>query len=322
MPIGDAALLYGHETVYGTAATLVRAYEAQKDPWKAKRSFLQSRGFRPGLQAIRTNRSNIVNMGGTGGVELAVTNNGMGLMLQDVFYAKTGPTLVSGTTYTSVFQTGPSGPNTSGTWQMIRPFADSGSQQFTHKGCVASGWELTQEIDKLLMLNVDWDVQDIDTTTAAGTPTFAANTPFDWSMLAVTVGGTAMQTINKVNLKADYKMDTDRRFFRGTPLKKQPHSGGLPEYSGELDGEFASLAEYTRFIAGTPLVAQFVWTGAIIEGALPYKLTVDVPAIQYTGESPEVSLDDEPKQTLPFQVLDDGTNPVVKFTFQNTDAAL
>lgn len=323
MPIGDAALLFGHESVYGTAATVSRAFEAENDPWKAKRNFLQSRGFRPGLQTTRSNRSNIVNMGASGdGLQMAVTNNGMGLMLQDVFPAKTGPTLVSGTTYTTIFQTGTSGPITSATWQMLRPFADSGVQAFTHKGCVATGWELVQEMDKLLMLTTDWDVQDIDTAVAAGTPTFVTNTPFDWGMLAVTVGGTALNFVKKVSLKADYRMNVDRRYMRGNPLKKQPHSSGLPTYTGQLDGEFESLAEYTRFIAGAPLAATLVWTGALIEAALYYKLTVDLPAIQYTGESPEASLEDEPRQSLPFQVLDNGTLPAVKFTFQNTDSAL
>lgn len=322
MAVGDAALLYGHETTYGTAATLGRAYEAVNDPWQPDRSFLQARGFRPGLQATRSNSSNIVNMGAHGSAEMALRMNGMGLLLQDVFNTKTGPTLVAGTTYTSVFQTGSEGPTGSGTFQMIRPFADTGTQQFTYKGSVCTGWELTQELDKVLMLKSDFDVQDTDTTTAAGTPTYVVGSMFDWSMLAITVGGTALAMVKKLSLKADYRMNTDRRYMRGNPLKKQPHSLGLPKYTGTLEGEWASLQEYTRFLAGAPLVAQLVWTGPLIEATRYYTLTIDLPAIQYTGEGPEVSLDAEPQQNLPFEVLWDGTLPAIKLTFQNTDAAL
>jgi len=324
LSILDAALLYGApESPYGTAATLTRAFEAQSDPWKRKQSYLESVGMRAGMQALRSDRTAAINMGAEGSVELDFLNKGMGLLLKDMFGSTTGPTLVSGITFDQVHSTTKDGPATSATVQLLKPFVDGSSQAFTYTGCVCTGWELTAEVDKYLKLKADYDSQNESTAVGAGTPVYPATaTPFDWTMVSTSsVGGTGID-FKKLSLKADYKMNVDRRFLKTAGLKKQPRIGSLPEYSGELEAEFATLAEYARFVSGAVLVGQFIWIGALIEAGKNFTLTVDLAAMQYTGDTPEVSLSELPKQPLPFKVLHDGTNPAVKFTIRSSDAAL
>ncbi len=62
--------------------------------------------------------------------------------------------------------------------------------------------------------------------------------------------------------------------------------------------------------------------GSLIESSRFYTVTLDLAAIQYTGDTPEVSMSELPKQPLPFQVLHDGTNPAVKLTIRNAEVAL
>lgn len=325
----DAALLYGSpEGAYGSAAALTRAFEAQSDPWKRKQSYVESVGMRAGMQTLRSDRSKAVNMGAEGSVEVDFLNLGMGLLLRDLFGSTTGPTLVSGTTRDQVHSTTKDGPQNSATIQLLRPFVDGSSQPFTYTGCVCTGWELTAEADKYLKLKADYHARNEDTAAGAGTPVYpAGSVPFQWDMVTTSsIGGTPID-FQKVSVKADYKMATDRRFLKsGTAnaQQKQPRVGGLPEYTGELQAEFATLAEYARFVAGTVLAAQFVWTGAQIDAAplTNFQVTVDLAAIQYTGDTPQVSLSELPKQPLPFKVLHDGSNPAVKVTVRSNEAAL
>lgn len=329
MSILDTAFMIGPESTYGTAATLTRAYEAKSDPWKRNQAYLESVGFRAGLSAVRSDRRVAVNMGAEGSVELDFMNIGMGLLLRDAFGTTTGPTLVSGTTRDTVFQTNKDGPSTSFTAQMIRPFVDGSSQAFTYKGCVVTGWQLDAEAtdgdNGFLRWHEDIDAQTEDTSVGAGTPTYPANqVPYNWTMVATsTVGGTPID-FKKLMVKGDYGMNTERRFLKTGGLRKQPRVGKLPVYTGQLDAEFASLAEYSRFVSGQILAAQFIWTGAQIDASplTNFTVTLDLAAIQYTGDAPQASLTDLPKQPLPFQVLDNGTLPAVKLTVRSNDAAL
>lgn len=328
MSILDAAWLYGSpESTYGTAVALTRGFEAKTDGFKRKQDYLESVGMRAGLQAARSDRRTAINMGAEGSVEVDFLPKGMGLLLRDMFGAGSGPTLVSGITFDQIHQTTKDGPSASATAQLLRPFVDGSTQAFTYTGCVCTGWELTGETDQYLKIKADYDARNEDTGVAAGTPVYPAapNPPFDWTMVSTsTIGATAID-FSKLSLKADYKMNTDRRFMKSgaaNAQKKQPRLGGLPEYTGTLEAEFASLAEYNRFVSGAVLVGQFIWTGALIEAGKNFTLTVDLAAMQYTGETPEVSLTELPKQPLPFKVLHDGTNPAVKFTIRSSDSTL
>lgn len=323
MAVTDVALHYGAESTYGTAASLTRSFEAKTDEWKRKQEWLESVGFRAGIHTLRSDRSVTINMGAEGAIELDVLNKGMGLLLRDLFSTTTGPTQQGATTaYVQTHAVSKDGPLTSSTIQMIRPFADGSTQQFTHKGCSCTGWELTCETGQFLVLKAMFDAQDVDTTTAAGTATYPASTsPFHWGQCVVTVAGGAVD-MRKLSLKADYGMNTDRRFLKGSVLKKQPRRSKLPTYEGSLEGEFESLAHYNRFVSGGPFTAQFKWTGALIEGVHNFEFTVDMPAIEYRGESPQVSLDEMPKQEVPFRVLHDGTNAAMTITVKSTDTSL
>jgi Phage tail tube protein len=327
MSISDLALHYGTETTYGTAVALTRSYETQVDDWKAAVEFLQSQGFVGGQHTIRSKRSVAVQMGAAGSVQVDVLTKGMGLLMKDMSGTFTAPTQQGATiAYLQTFSTASTGPTRSATIQALRTFVDGGTQAFTHAGCVCKGWELNCEASNgpsgFLNLKSEWDAQSVSTIIAAGSNNYVTGAdPFNWQQGVITLGGSAFD-MRKVNLKCDYKMNTDRRFLRGASsyLKKKPRLGDIPEITGELEGEFDSLTQYNHFINGDIFTAQFQWTGALIVSGHNYQFTVDLPAIQYNGESPEASLTESPKQTLPFVVLHDDTiGPAVTISYKSID---
>lgn len=326
MSIADLALHYGTESTYGTAATLTRSYETQIDDWKRAQEYLQSQGFVGGQHTIRKARSVPVNMGGSGSIQVDFLNKGMGLLLRDIFgasaIAQQGGTIA----WLQTHDTAAAGPTRSATIQALRGFVDGGTQAFTYLGCVAKGWELNCEAsagkEGFLNLKAEFDSRDARTDVSAGSNNYTANAdPFHWQQAAVTVAGGAVD-FKKVNLKADYKMNVDRRFLGTTFLKKKPRLGDIPEFTGELQGEFESITQYDRFVSGAIVSAVFKWTGALIVSGHFFDVEVTCPAIQYTGDTPEASLTDSPAITLPFVVLhDDAVGPAITLKYKSSDVA-
>lgn len=324
MAIGDSALMYGQESTYGTAASLTKAYEAQTDPWKLRQEYMETRGFRAGLQAMSASRTFPVKQGGEGAIAVDVQNKGMGLLLRDLFVTTTGPTQQAATpAYQSTHATGTGAPTTSATIQMLKAAVGGSTFAHTHLGCMATGWEITQEVNGKLMLTANYDSQDVSTATAAGTPVYPSGSDlstFHWGNCSVTVNAVSVD-FRRLTVTADYKQATDRRFLRASYLKKKPVSNELPAYTGEFEGEFEDNTQYDRFVSGAVVPAVLLWEGATISGSHKFTFKVDLPAIQYRGESPEVALDALPKQTIPFVVLWDGTNPAITVTYKSTDTA-
>ncbi|WP_367140440.1 MULTISPECIES: phage tail tube protein [Streptomyces] len=305
----DAAIGIGEETTYGTAPTSTIGYEGKADSWKVTKEFIESVGFRRGMQTARADRRNIIQMGGEGELEVDLLDVGAAALLRSAFDKHTFTDM--GNSRVHVFESGATSGAPSFTAQMIRPTAEGISVAYRHVGCVATEWELTAETENAVSLTVTFDFQDVSHTTVPAQilpidyPVDAR--AYDWSRTALTLtrAGTAVPLdAGKFSLSGDLGMKTDRRFLRGTALKKKPVRAAVPTYEGELEGEFTaeSLKLYEAFVAG-----EVIGLRADLAGLTPgTSLRFDCPAIQFTGESPEASVDDLTTHTLPFRVLDPG----------------
>jgi len=327
MSILDGSILVGVESTYGTPAALTRGYEAKADMFDRAQSRLESVGFRTDMQTLRSDRVVTVNMGAAGSIECDMLNKGMGLLLQGCLGTKDGPDQQEATTaYIQTFETSDSAPADSYTIQTIRPELETGTQPYTYHGCKVTGWSLAQTVDGLLAVTFDFDCEDSDITTAAGTPSYPATaTPFDWTDCVVTLdpdGTPETVDVLDFSFSADLALKTDRRYLRGSALKKEPVRSGIPTYSGEIAVDLEATTRYAEWTAGTVVDMQVVWTGATIEGAYDYEFAMRMQACQWTDAAPKMSLSDTPVQRLPFRALHDGTNPAVSVTYQSTDTAV
>lgn len=316
----DASIGIGAEATYGTLSTAVEGYEGQADSWKKTVEPIESVGFRAGMQTARADRLNMVNMGGEGELECDLLDAGAGSLLSAAFDKVT--VTDTGGVKTTVLTTSVVSEAPSFSAQMIRPGTDGSKVAFKHLGCVATEWSLTAEVEEAVKLNVTFDFQDSKHTTTPGEivePTYPAEAyPYDWTRTSVELkrGGTAVAfDATSLELTGDLGMKTDRRFLRGNALKKKPVRNALPTYEGTLEGEFsaASLGLYDAFVAGE--VCGFK---VVFEGLAPgSSLTIECPAIQFTGESPEAATDEVTLHNLPFRILDpgDGVTAAIKATY-------
>ncbi|MFD7257822.1 phage tail tube protein [Streptomyces sp. NPDC059874] len=321
----DASIGIGRETTYGTLSADVEGYEGQADSWKTEREFIESVGFRAGMQTARADRRRIVNMGGEGELSVDVLDAGAGSLFASAFDKETVTTATGFRTH--VFETSATSAAPSFSAQMVRPTVDGTRVAYKHVGCVATEWSLTAEVENAVNLSVTFDFQDVSHTSDPGqivAPEYPVEAyAYDWTRTSMTLkrgGVTVPLDVTKLELTGDLGMKVDRRFLRANQLKKKPVRNAIPTYEGTLEGEFSadSLGLYDAFVAGQTcsLTVDFV---GVVPGT---SLKVECPAIQFTGESPEAATDELTTHNLPFRVLDpgDGT-PAIKVTYKEDDPA-
>ncbi|MEG8276402.1 phage tail tube protein [Streptomyces sp. AHA2] len=315
----DASIGIGREDSYGSLSAVVEGYEGQADSWKTTREFIESVGFRAGMQTARADRRNIVNMGGEGELEVDLLDAGAGSLLSAAF-DKTTVTDTGGVK-TTVLETSDVTQAPSFSAQMVRPGTDGTKVAYKHLGCVATEWSLTAEVEEAVKLSVSFDFQDVTHTTNPAqivAPTYpAAAYPYDWTRTAIELKRDDVAVAfdaTSVELTGELGMKTDRRFLRSNALKKKPVRNAVPTYEGTLEGEFsaASLGLYDAFVAGEICALKLTF-GGLLPGT---SLTVECPAIQFTGESPEAATDEVTVHNLPFRVLDPGDGKAaIKLTY-------
>lgn len=326
MSILDASVNVGVESVYGTPVTPTRSFEAKADDWKRAQSRLESVGFRANMQTLRSDRVTTVNMGGAGTIECDMLTSGMGMLLQGTLGTKAGPTQVDATSaYLQTFETSDSAPADSYTIQIIRPLLESGTQQFTHHGAKITGWGISQSVDGLLVLTTSFDSEDVDITTAAATPAYpASGVPFDWTQCTVTLdpdGSPVTLDLMDLSFDADLSLKTDRRYLRGSALKKEPVRSGVPTYGGSMSLDFTGTDRYDEFVAGTVVDIELAWAGAVIDAPEVNEFKLRMKACQFTEANPTVSLSDTPVQQIDFRALHNGTDAAVTMTYQSADTS-
>lgn len=319
----DTAILVGKETTYGTPATLTRAFEGHADTFKREQEYLTSKGFRAGYHTEASDRRTSINMGGSGSIEVDVLNKGLGLLLQGTLGTTAGPTQQAATTaYKSTFTSASADPAVSFTIQTQRSDIGGTLRKYTHHGAVITGWSLKNTVGELLVANFDFDFEDSDTSTATAAPSYPASaSPFNWTQGVVSINSVATD-VNSFELTADLGLKTDRRYVRGNSLKKQPVRSKQPVFEGSVEVDFTDDTLYDLFVAGTVFPLTATWTGANIESTYYYTVKVTLPAVQFTGESPQAELEDVTKQNAPFKVLYNGTDPAVTIEYTSTDTSL
>lgn len=311
------------EVTYGTAVTVTRFLEIQKESVKNDIAKIYSRGTKDLL--VRSSRSRTYSKGCGGTIDFEVMNKGFGLLFQHCFgtgaAAQVGATDEWDHTFTPDLTNGKFGRMA--TMQFGRPSVDGTVQPFTYRGCKITEFEFTSELDGPLMLSVTVDAQSETTGTALASASYPSN-PQSFIFIdgSLTIDASAA-SVKSVKIGGKWSLDTDRRFLGAVTTKKEPIANGELEIAGELELEFASLTEYAKFVAGTQSALVLTWAfGEIASTGEPYQLVMTLPVIEYTGETPNVESSEVLIQKLPFKALYNGTDAAWTLLYSTSDTAL
>ena len=320
----DQVVQVGVESTYGTAVAPTRAYEAKADTFTRDVEYLQSVGFRRDMQTIRSDRDDTISLGATGSIEFDLLNKGAGLLLQHVLGSTAGPTQLGATSaYRSTFATTDIGPTGSSTIQVSRVDSGGTLRPFTYEGCVATGFNISQDLGSNLSFTLNFDAENEQTSTGEATPAYPSSAdPFNYTQAVIAIDGSAATNFTSFSLDGDLAMDTARRFLNGSATKSQPKRSGVPSYTGTITAEFASLTDYNKFVNGTEFSINASWNGAEIASPYNFECVISIPVAKFTGSTPVASLDSLTTVDLPFTVLDNGSSAPITMTYTSTDTSL
>ena len=315
----SAQIGIAEEVTPGTAVTVDRFFEFTSESLALDIERIESAGLRPNRRVLGASDWVAGRQGVSGDIELEVQPNGFGVLLKHML-GSVATTTPGGATNARL-HTASIGTldGDSLTIQVGRTGVDGTTRAFTYAGCKINEWELAAEVDGFLMLTLGIDGMTETTGTALATASYAStNVPLAWTQGAITVAGSAFD-VTSFSLEGSNNLATDRYFISATTpnTKRQQLEHELREYTGTIEAEFTDLTAYNRFVNGTTAAVTATFTGAIIEGALPYKVTVTIPTVRFDGETPNVGGEGIIGVSLPFKVVADD----MTISVQNTDSA-
>lgn len=155
----------------------------------------------------------------------------------------------------------------------------------------------------------------------------ATGGPISTTMLSLTysdtLGDVAAVTINTGSVTGSAPTATVATPTAGVSSSRhEPMRLSAPSPTGTLAWKYQGPAYYDAFVAGTEYALTAVWQGDIgieADGTIKPSLTIEIPSLFFTGDDPEISPDAATVQNLPFEVTDNGTDPICTVTVVTSD---
>lgn len=310
------------ETAYGTPVVVDRFQEIISESLERQQTTLQSNGLRGGVRNLRR-RGIISARSGAGDINMEVATKGMGRWFKHMLGGT--PTIAQQGVTTAYLQTHTLGAleGRSMTVQKGVPQTDGTVRPFTYHGCKVTGWEFSISVDQILQLRVSLDAEDEDTSTALAAASYTTPKLFHFMQGSLTVGGTAVASVTGASVAGSNNLKTDRYYLGSAGLKKEPIDNDHPTISGSLDAEFVDRATfYDRFTGDTAAALVLDFQGDLIATGYYEKLTITVPEVRFTGETPKVSGPAVVMQNIPFDGHYNGTNPGITIAYTSTDTVI
>jgi hypothetical protein len=308
------------ETTWGTRAVPDVFFEFISEGSVRNQRYLESRQlragrfFQSGPRRVLTTRDAEFSMSGE------VPNQGFGHII-DLLHGNTVTPVQQGAT-TAYLQTHnlTGDPTKSITAQVGKPDVGGTVRPFEYTGGMVNSFTLGCDVDGWLTFDMTCDAKDEDTGQTLATPSYATNlSGYNFQQCTVTVNGvvqddTTGALARSMSLDLSLPRANERFGLRSTATKLKPILNDYTPGSGSLAMEFKALTQYALFTAGTKVPIIFTFTSSDLAGAaIPYSLTITIASAQFTGTTPVVGGPDILTLEAPFTILDDGTNPPVKF---------
>lgn len=320
----DTQLGVKDEVTYGTPVTVDRFFEYNTTGLKLQTARVASQGMRPGRRTQASARQEPYRVGAAGPIVLDVPTKGFGFWLKHMLGAvATGAVVDSNYTHTA---TEDSLYGQSFTAQLNKPFHPSGTAQaHTFHGCKLVSWELACDVDGVLVATLEVDGEDEDTSTPLATASYPSDFRiFTFVGASVTLDA-AQIDIRDFRVGANLGLNAERRYLRGSSLKKEPTEEAMREYTAGfvVDHEDLDVYDYFRDTAAANTVGAVVATfeGPVAHGGTTKpSLVVTLPEFRFDQVDFDVSGPEGLMDTVSGVALDNGTDSPVTIAYTTTDA--
>lgn len=289
---GTAAQIgWAIETVSKTRQTPTKFAPFVSETLKTEQAFIRSKGLAAGRRYGRAKAPGTKNV--SGGIVMEMQAETIGTLLRAalggaIVDAGAGPythTIAGGVLPTL-------------TIQVLRPFAGLTTlQAFDYTGVTVNQWTISANPNEYAMLSLDTFAYDELTNQTAATYTPAATiTPLTFQNVTIaTPDGTVC--FDSFTLTGNNAVEQSFKSCATDLGRAVIREAGTRVVSGTLNGDFAALTAYSRYLAGT--VGTLTLT---LESSAAAKLVITM-SVFYTGSTPNVGGPGVVQQGVPFEVI-------------------
>ncbi len=313
------------ETTYGTYVAPDRFLEFLSEGIVPNQEKIRSAAIRRGQYVQSTGRWAENKKGAAGPVAFEVGSKGFGLLFKHAMGAVAITTPGGATNARLHRHTLGDLDDLSFTIQVGIPDTGGTTRPFSFVGAVCTGFELTCNVDGLLLFTPTFDCQAMVTNESLASASFPSDDRvFGYQQVAVEVDGDA-KTPTAVSFNLQHAMKTDRYFVQASHLKKRPARNAHSTYGGSLTFEFDSMTEANYFLTRAPgeeVSVQATATGEEIDAATNNSLVDALAAkVVMDGSAPTVEGADVVTVQLPFEIMDDGSAEPFQLDYVTSDTA-
>lgn len=322
----DAQVGVALETTVGTAVTVTKFPEFNSEGFEFDPSFIEPEGLRAGVKFKRGSRLVQSRKQVTGSLEMNHATRNMGVFWKLALGSTvTTPTLVLGSAYKQVHQTGDL-IGKSATIQVGRPepISPYTTRAHTYRGCKVTDWEFSVSDNEVAKMSLNFDGFDESTATALATASYPTGVEeFNFSQCtALSLGGTVSGTtelsiaggtavtsvVKSLSLKGNNALATERYGLGNAGEKKEQLENGIPTITGTFEAEYNQTEFYVPFKANTSTPLRILFEGSVISGTDKNTLEFVMAQIKIKKVTPKVDGPDIVGGTVEFEVYADGTN--------------
>jgi len=327
--MANSSVIVAAQSVWDTPATTGwREIEVSSDGHKTRAKPMDYKGIRSATGAKTARNWRQVIEGGDGTIEVPGFSNGLGILLAPFFDTAVSALHSGGTlAHDQTFTWGPEGPpaNKNITTVVRREQRTAGTlDDYKYPGGRGVQLDVTQDVDANLLFKLVYDYRKpIRANLSSPSITqVEADLIYNWADATIELDGSAA-CVDSFNLSLPTGIDVGDKCIKQGDNRHTPMRKGTPEPTGTLKWKYDDPGYYDAFISGEPMPLTATWVGPVaIESSTYPSLTISLGAIRFTGEDPEISVDEATMQNLPFEILDNEEDPVVQFVFVTSDAAL
>lgn len=329
--MSNGYLLVASETTWGTTPSSgYRAIEAGTDGHKTAQEVLQHKGLRAGRAAPSSTGRRNVKQRGTGTIEVPGYSNGLGILFRSAASTAASAVHPSGTlAYDQVYTWTDAGipEDRAITTEVYRDRRSGTFDAYTYSGGRNTSMEIGQTLDGLLSLKFGYDYKSVvlQGTLPTRTPTeIDPDLIYAWPDATISIGPASgsetSECVASFDLTVPSEVDVDDWCLKKGTSRHQPTRKGAPSPTGSVTWKYQAPDYYSAFVAGTIMSMTAFWEGDTpIEGSTKPSLKIEIPALAFTGDDPEVTPDAPTMQSMPFEVLDNGTDPALTITIVTSD---
>ena len=310
------------EVTYGTPVVVDRFYEfLGGESLERQQTVIASEGLQPGLVYQLGPRRALVKQWGQGSIQMEVATTLFGRWFKWMLGDNATATVIT-SAFTHDYAPGTLAGQSLTIQKGVEPWAAvPTAQPFNFHGAKCTGWEFSIADEGFLMLSVDIDAEDVDTSTALAVASYPVIANLNFAGACILIDAVTVSGVSDITITGENALATDRYFLCNSGLKEEPLENGFRTITGSLNAEFRNITDfYNAFAADTEvqIVANFV--GAVIDGTFTEQLQITLDAVYFTGDTPQVSGPEPAVQNVTFEAFEEDDGDSISLLYVTTDS--